>query len=153
MSRMKKVFVVFCMILGLTGMTACAKREAVSVEAFNAAMEEKGYTIQDATDQIPADYIQAISLALHDDYQIELYVFTGADAAASVFAQNKSVFEERKGNSNVEVSKDIGNYSYYSLTTGGQYYLLSRVDNTMLYVVADEKYKKEITEIIKEFGY
>ncbi len=153
MSNIKKGLTVFFTFFILMTFTACGKREALSLEEFNTIMEAEGYTITDATGQIAPKQITAISLALKDSYQIEFYVFTDADTAASVYAQNKSVFEENKPSGHVELYKNIGNYGYYSLTADGVYYLLSRVDNTMLYAVADAAYKSEINAMVKKIGY
>ena len=140
-------------ILALLCLTSCKRREAVSAEVFNGTMEKQGYVIADATNQTQADYVQAISLAQKDGYQIEFYVFSDAEAAFSVFSQNKSLFAEKEGTGSMELSKDIVNYHFYSLTSNGMYFLLSQVDNTMCYVVADAEYKAEITDIIKLLGY
>lgn len=150
---LKRKKTVLWAMIALLCLTSCKKREAVSAEVFNRTMEEQGYEIADATNQIQTEYVEAISLAQKDGYQIEFYVFSDAKAAFSVFGQNKSLFEEYKGAGSFELSKDIGNYHFYSLTTNGMYYLLSQVDNTMCYVVADAEYKAEIADIIKFLGY
>lgn len=153
MGYMKKALTVFLAVFCLMNLTACGKKEAISLDEFNTGMEAEGYTIIDATGQIAPEQITAISLALKDDYQIEFYVFTDGDTAASTYEQNKYIFEEYKSSGHVEVYKNIGNYSYYALTSDGIYYLLSRVDNTMIYVVADAEYKSEINAMVKKFGY
>ncbi len=140
-------------MIALLCLTSCGRREAISAGVFNSTMEEQGYVIVDATNQTQTEYVEAISLAQKDGYQIEFYVFSDVETAFSVFNQNKSLFEDKAGTGSIELSKDIGNYHFYSLTTNGNYYLLSQVDNTMCYVVADAEYKAEITDIIKLLGY
>lgn len=154
MKHIKKgIAVFFCVGLMMWGLTGCASKEAVSVEVFNEVMEEKGYEIIDASEQYSEDVIEAISLALCEDYQIEFYVFSDSAAAAATYNQNKSLFEEERGTASVHIAKSIGNYSYFNMSSDGIFYLLARVDNTMLYVVADADYKGEIEKIIKELGY
>ena len=64
---------------------------------------------------------------------------------AKYFYNNKNIFEREKVNSNNNYSLNLSNYFKYSLTTDSLYKVVSRIDNTLLYVNEDEKYK----EIIK----
>ena len=153
MKKTLRLPVVFFLILALFQLVACGGKTVVSLEDFNLLMEEKGYVIKDATEQIALDTIRAISLAINEDYQIEYYVFKDIGTAEAVFTQNKLLFEDNKTGGHIEQSRSYGNNSYYSLISGGNYYVLSRVDNTMIYVVADDDYKKEIADTIKELGY
>lgn len=153
MGYMKKALTMFLAVFCLIGLTACGKKEAVSLEKFNALMEEEGYTIADATGQVAPEQITAISLAMNDYYQIEFYVFTDADAAASTYVHNQNIFEGYKSGGYVDVYKNIGNYNYYALTSNGVYYLISRIDNTMIYVVADAGKSSEVNAVVKKIGY
>lgn len=153
MKHFKQIFMMLVMTAGLFGLTGCVKKEAVTVKEFNQVMEDAGAEIVDATDQLSDRVVKEISLAVFDDYQIEFYVLTNEDTASAVFFENRAIFEENKGSVSSEISKSIGNYNYYALTSGGSCYLLARVDNTMLYVVADAGDKDEITEMFKTLGY
>lgn len=134
-------------------LSGCTERKPVTEEEFQNIMGSAGFTITDATNQATGDSITAISLAIKDEYQIEFYVFTENKFAASAFIQNKSIFEGYKSGVSADVSKNIGNYAYYSLVSDGECYILARVDNTLLYAVADATYKKEITDFIQTLGY
>ncbi len=153
MKKILRLSVVFFVMLTMFSLMGCGEKTVVSLKDFNSLMEKKGYTIKDATEQITPARVQAISLAIKEDYQIEFYVFKDTRTAESVFAQNKLMFENNKSSGYIEQSRSFQNNSYYSLVSGGNFYLLSRVDHTMIYVVADADYKKEITETIKELGY
>ncbi|MGN0430917.1 MAG: hypothetical protein ACI4EQ_01005 [Lachnospiraceae bacterium] len=154
MKKLNKVIAMAMMMILLAGLTACGNRTAVSVSEFNNVLEDKGYIIEDATGQIAPESITAISLAVGDDYQIEFYEFKNNAAATAVFNENKNIFESyASGGASAEITKNIMNYSYYSVTSSGTYYMLAKIDNTMLYAVADSEYKDEIVEIVKELGY
>ena len=153
MKKIHKLVVLTVLTITLAGLTACSNRTPVSVSDFNEIMEEKGFEIVDATGQVAPESITAISIAVNEDYQIELYEMVSDATATAVFAENKDIFEGYAEGSSLTLSKSIMNYSYYSVTNDGTYYALSKVGNTMIYVVADAEYKDEISDILKELGY
>ena len=154
MKRLHKITVIVMMVMMLVGLTACSKKTAISVEEFNDTLESKGYTIEDATGQLAPDSITAISLALSDNYQIEFYEFVDDRTATAVFQENKIIFERAADSgASAEITKNLMNYNYYSASTSSTFYMLAKIDNTMLYVEADVAYKDEIVEIVKELGY
>ena len=55
-----------------------------------------------------------------------------------------------KGNATIESSKSIGNQSRYSLKANSKFKLISRIENTLIYVDAPDTYEKNIKEILKE---
>lgn len=153
MSFRGKITVFLSLFLCLIGICGCGSKQPVTVSEFNEIMEEKGFRVSDATDHVKADYVVAISLALSDDYQIEFYVFTDKDSAVSVMEQNRSVFEETGGNTASTITKNLSNYSFFSLQSDGMYRMVAQIDNTLLYAVVEENHKSEIVELVKELGY
>lgn len=153
MKKSKFAFYIFAIFIYIISLTGCAEKKPVSVDEFQNVMSNAGFTMTDVTGQASTDSITAIRLAMKDTYQIEFYIFTENKFAASAFMQNKSIFEGYKNGVSSEISKNIGNYDYYSLVSGGDCYILARVDNTLLYTVADAAYKKEITGLLEQLGY
>ena len=153
MKMRKKNICVFLLLLMIGGICGCGSKEALTVDGFNGMMQEKGFHISDVTEHVKADYVEAISLAVAEDYQIEFYVFSDSESAASVFEQNRSVFEEKSEEKGIQITKNLSNYSFFSIQESGVYRLVARIDNTMLYVVAEDVHKEEIVELIKELGY
>lgn len=74
------------------------------------------------------------------------------DQAKSAFEENKSGFEAISGGGTPK-TVSVKNYSYYTKTTSEGYYVVSRTDNTFIYVAAEAEYKKEISEIIAGLEY
>lgn len=152
--KIKKIFhILLTVILCLVYLTGCTEKKPVTVEIFNQIMTDAGFQITNATMQTTGDSISAISLAIKEEYQVEFYVFTQNKYADLAFQQNKSIFEGYVGKEKNRISKSIGEYDYYSLVTNGQCYILARVDNTLLYTVADDTYKNDIAKLIKELEY
>lgn len=148
-----KIMLLLCMLLYTCTVCGCGNKEALTVDIFYSTMDEKGFELFDVTEHVKADYVETISLAVAEDYQIEFYVFTDTESSASVWEQNRSVFEEKSGTNGIRVTKNLSNYSFFSIQEDGVYRLVARIDNTMLYVVADDVHKEEIVELVKELGY
>ena len=70
-----------------------------------------------------------------------------------MFLTNKTTFESYKSNSSTELKTTMGNYETYALTSGGYYMYVSRVDNTLLYLRVDDKYKATVKSLVEELGY
>ena len=47
----------------------------------------------------------------------------------------------------------MANFSTYTLTTNDKYKLLSRIDNTVLYIDVVKDAKSEVKELVKHLGY
>jgi len=147
------VMVILCSMLCLAG---CKEKVSIDAEDFKTAMEAKGYTIADASEQFAEyDEITKVYVAVSGDggYQIEFYETSIDDAAARLFAGNKSIFEQSAGNASANSSVSAANYSNYKLTADGYYKVLSRIDNTMIYIDAPVEYKDDIKTVLGEIGY
>ena len=135
-------------------LTACGSKTALTNDQFIEKMESAGYQIADATEQFEEGAVEAVTIAFIDDkYQIEFYVLPSKDSAVASFNSNKSDFEQMKNSGSSTGEVNIGNHNYYGLTTDEGYYVVSRVDNTMIYVNSSAEYKDEIKEVLKVLGY
>jgi len=142
------------LILSIT-ITACGfkDRTALTAEQFVAKMEAEGLEIVDAADQFEEGAVDAVYLAVGENYQIEFYVVPSVDQAVSAFNSNRADFEAAKSGASSHKSAEMKNYGYYFQTTSENYSVISRTDNTFIYVVADAAYKDEISGLISELGY
>lgn len=151
---MKKVATLFLIFLILTS-AACGLKPRTPLAAYEfvTKMEAAGFEIKDAADQFEEGEVEAAYLAVGDNYQIEFYVVPSVDQAMAAFGANKARFEAVKDSASSIKSVEGKNFSYYTLTYTDIYYVVSRTDNTFIYVVADAEYKKEISKIISDLGY
>ncbi|MBP3799703.1 MAG: hypothetical protein ILA19_01850 [Bacilli bacterium] len=156
---MKKVFkkitifaVLLCTIIVVTG---CSKK-VITAENFKNTMDSKGYNVVDVTDQFASQGTMKkgyVALQKESKYQVEFFELETEVAAESMFETNKKRFEEMKGSSSAETSVDGSNYSKYTLSTGGKFKVVTRVENTLLYLDVDKEYKDEVGTIIDNLGY
>lgn len=134
--------------------TACSgSRKALTADEFSDKMSNKDFTVSDLTDQYEKGIVEAIEIAVGENYQLEFYVLPSEKQTNLAFSENKAAFEEAKGNSSSDKSVSVGNYQYYYQTSNGKFYLVSCIDNTMLYCVTDKEYSDEVKDLAKELGY
>ena len=145
------LLMVAAVILILNGV---AKKVAIDAETFTAQAEESGYYVgHDTFTESLRDEIESIVIAVEKekDYQIEFYVFTENDIAYDVFTNNKSNFEKEGyttiGNINSEKFDSV------TITTEDEYKYISRIDNTVLFIVVDKEYKEEVESFVEKINY
>ena len=85
-------------------------------------------------------------------YQIEFIELDTDSSAKNMFASNQRIFQDTSS-SKVESSVSVANYSKYMVEVSGKYKVISRIDNTLVYVDADIKYKDDVNDLLKDLGY
>ncbi len=144
------------MLFSAAFMTGCKEKTSINAEGFKSAMEAKGFAVADASEQFAdVNEITCVYIALlgEGDHQIEFYELDSDDSARRLFAGNKNIFEQSITGNHAESSVSLANYDKYTLTNNGAFMLLSRIDNTLVYVNSPSEYKDEINSILKEIGY
>lgn len=132
------------------------EKDPITVEEFKSTMQNKGYIIIDAKEQFDEyEYIKDAYIAMTDDgeYQIEFYKMSDKENATMFYKHNKSVFESSKSSSSAQTNNDMKNYSKYTLQSDNKYMVVSRIEDTVVYVKVDSKYKEQIKNLLKEIGY
>lgn len=151
----KKILSVLLVLSMLMVLCSCSKKEALKAEDFKSSMEDLKYTITDGTSQFEKGLVNSVQLAKKDEYQIEFFVVPSIEQAQNAYKENKTNIQKAEKSSKTSSNKSVAvkNYSYYKVTTGDTYYVISRVDNTFLYAAIPVKYKSEATDTIEELGY
>ena len=75
------------------------------------------------------------------------------DYASSFFNNNKKTFEDSESSGSTETSVSVGNNEKYTLTTNGKFKVVSRIDNTVIYLNVDDNYKSSVKNVLKDLGY
>ena len=94
-----------------------------------------------------------IAISSDSTYQIEFYELSDSDYASSFFNNNKKTFEDSKSSGSAETSVSAGNNAKYTLTTNGKFKVVSRIDNTVIYLNVDDDYKSSVKDVLKDLGY
>lgn len=155
------VAVIVAVIIAAIGVFAIIKivgpKDPISAEEFKEKMEDKNFVITDANDQFigQGDIFNQIYVAYtyDDDYQIEFYDFKNDENAEKFFNKNKSIFEAEKDSTIIETNTSGSNSAKYTLTCNGEFMVVSRIANTVIFLRVDDENKSEIQDILKELGY
>ena len=126
----------------------CAARTAVSPEEFQKKAEGLSYTVQAQTPtEVGAE--KTLSAAKKDsDAQVSFIVFdTAAHAAGSYSALRKSM--PSKGGQAI----DSDAYNKFTVTNGEIYYVLIRMDNTVLNCTDSVSKQKETDDLVSALKY
>lgn len=165
MRGLKKVLLIVILSTFIFMITGCGNKngvlvnnnkKALTADGYKSKMEDKGYTVIDASDQVSQyDYVKKLYIALNADrtYQIEFTEFSDNDNAIAFFENNKKNFEDAKGDSSEYTKVKLGNYDKYTLLTNGEYNVVARIDNTTIYLNVDEEYKNDVQSTLKDLGY
>ena len=143
----KKILIILLCCIMLTG---CFSKEAISMSKFMGMSSKYNYTLGDVTNQYDSYNVREAVVSKADGYQIEFYVLETVKDANNMFNVNKNDFKKSSG---TNTSIKATNYETFKLTNDESYMYICRVDNTLLYVNTDIRYKEQIEEFIKELGY
>jgi len=120
-------------------------RTPLTAQQFQSKTEQMGYAITDATDQFEEGAAEVVLLAVKEDHQIEFFVFPSPGAAVQNYNQNVETVKQKSDTLSSYKEVNMSNYNYYIRTTSDGYYVVSRIDNTMLFSAVS----KEVTDAAK----
>ena len=157
-SVVKKLIITaaLCLVLALVCGACAQSKTAATPKDFIASAESLGLQTQDTTkDYEQFDHVVNSTSAGKTEgnaivWQADFVTATEAEKAQGMFETNKNKFDEASGNMS---STSVGNYNTYEKNGDGKFMYLCRVDNTLLYINVDEKYKDEAKKLIGTLGY
>lgn len=143
---MKKILKIFSILFFVFLLCGCSKKyEKVSYTEYREYFNSKsGYVILDKSSDYDLSVIRYLE-AGNGNVQVFFTEYQNTEDA------KKYVEDLYKGEKNFKF-KEKDNYTYVK-NLKGTYFKLYRVDNTIINVVADKKYKKEVNSILKDLGY
>lgn len=153
------IIIIALIVVGaIVGVSTLLNREkdSITAEQFRSTMEQKNYIVEDATYQFSQyDYVTQVYLVADSSYsyQIEFYELSNESNAIGFYNSNASIFQSRKGNAAVETNESGKNFSKYTLLSGGNYMVVSRINNTVIYVDVTSEYEDTVKDILDEIGY
>lgn len=155
MKSLKVILMSFICVIILFTVAGCGDKKTIAFNNFKTKMEANGYIVSDVTTQSSDNYVEKAFLALDKDskYQIEFYNLSNEDNAKQFFNSNKAIFEESKSSEAIETSESTENSAKYTLEVNGKYKVISRVDNTVIYIDANATYKSAIEAALKKIEY
>lgn len=143
-------------IVGIIFINLNKEKTSITASDFYTTMSQKEYNVQDSSNQFSEyNYVKQAYIAgsKNNSYQIEFYELEDDSYATQFYNNNKSIFESSKGTNSVESNVELKNYSKYTLSSNGKYMIVSRIDNTVIYVNVDNNYKDAVNSLLKDLGY
>ena len=119
-------------------------------------MQGLGFSIVDASAQYSQfDHINKVLLAVDPttSFQIEFYDINSDSNALGVYNTNFSTMENSRGSSSSYSTVSMGNYNRATQESNGEYWVLSRVSSTFVYVHSDVANKASINSALDTIGY
>ena len=143
-------------IVGIIFINLNKEKTSITASDFYTTMSQKEYNVQDSSNQFSEyNYVKQayIAVSKNNSYQIEFYELEDDSYATQFYNNIKSIFESSKGTNSVESNVELKNYSKYTLSSNGKYMIVSRIDNTVIYVNVDNNYKDAVNSLLKDLGY
>lgn len=150
----KIIALLLCVVLATGLMTACQKRMPQTAAGFTQIMENAGLVVRDDTQTNDEDsWLTAELYAIGENYTIEYYGFENSNDAQRAFNSNNSSLDEDYPSKTVSSQVNTSRYNYRAFTAGGEFFVLARIENTLVGCIADAEYKQEILAHIEALGY
>ena len=150
------VFLIIFAIIGSVLMLFNKEKNSISSADFDTIMTQKEFSVRDATHQFSDfGYMKQVHFAtsVDESLQIDFYETKDDESAIRFFRQKREQMELSKGNVSAQTSAEFKNNAKFTLSSNGKYKVVSRINNTVIYVSADEVNKDTIKTILKEIGY
>ena len=127
-------------------------RIALSAEEFTARMEEAGYAVEDHPVQ-PLVRFEEHLLVETDTFRVEFYVFSTEAYARAEFSGLRSLAEAQRGNSTTTGNISASNFNRFTQNSSGVYFVISRVENTIVWARTDSENRTDLNDLIRTLGY
>jgi len=146
------LLLVITLALTISACSMTKPKTVLTAEEFKTKMESAGMTVEDATGQFDEETLELLLIAYNDDYQIEFYMMDTNANAEQAFAGNMQNFDSLSGTKST-TTLNGSNFNYFSMTMGDRYAVVSRVENTFIYIDEETENKDAIKAIMDELGY
>lgn len=156
MKRIKHILFVGVGVVMISLLTGCGEKQEMTAQEFKNRMEEKGYTVEEI-DRSTTDYIYlevAYTATNEDNFcQVQFYEMTDIEHALYFFSNNKEIWQELEDSSKEAAASGYANYDRYVVTTTNNYYVLSRVGKSVLYINSGRSCEDELSDVVSSLGY
>ena len=155
MKCLKRIFTIIICFVMISFVTGCSKKK-ISIEKFNEIMKEKGYKI---SDDIKLDNeeetVKKYSIVNDPDnkYMIQFYQFDSHEDAKLVYHKMRLELYSIPVKGSTSGSIERKKYYKFVLTNDDKYYIVSVIDNTLLFAYTKVENKNELKNFVKKIGY
>ena len=150
---MKKSLIKFFVIVLISFLSCgCSNKEILSDNVFANILKKHDFELKDITSHFKEQNLNKFIIGKSlKDYQIEYIVFYDKDSALEMVGKNVNLISN---SFNITPNKILGNnFTKYTFATKYNYYIISQVENTVIYAEAPIEYMEEINAILTEMDY
>lgn len=167
--RVLSVLLALCFLCMCTG---CSNtRTPADTATLFSAVDMKKYSIYDTSGQFTSGAVVSAYKISSEDLWIEYYDLPSIEQASRAFQNNRNTFRQEvpalsetaviyKGMQETtaatpyyEDTASGSNYERYALLTEDHYYVVSRIDTTLVYISTSRKNLKAANRFLKSIGY
>ena len=152
---MKKKILLILLILTSFFLTGCMSKEVINADTFKKVLEENNYEVNDTTEsyQMQTTFKKVLIAIKEPEYiQIDFYEFEEEETAIQIYENQKMIIEGSAVSSS-HTNVEAINYDKYEQTSDGQYGVVVRVENTVVYALVHKDYKEEVQSVLEKLGY
>jgi len=144
--------VILILALAMVIIAGCSSRKtAMDAKEFADILAAEGFAVQEAASSSPlVDYYLA---AIRDDFDVDFIVSPDNDSARLIFYQMKDSAEDQKGSTSSISESNFSARARYMQKSDGQYFAMSWIENTFIYVETTDANKSAVDEILNKLGY
>ena len=154
--KIKSLFLIFCLLFCLVGCSSYATGEALTTDSFTTIVYENvdNVEIKNVLDDFKNTKGVTTAIGLSESGYIVQFVVFDSMAEAKDFANSSGVMLE-SASKQLKDKKSVSNGNFYKfeLETEDSYYLITCVDNTVLYINGTTNNIDFLKDLSKELGY
>lgn len=149
-----KLFAVVLVLMTLVSVLASctSERKPQDADGFSKVMENNGFEVHDVSLGLDPTITSQI-FALKEEYQVEYYKFTDNEVCRETFDKIKEEMNDNNPVKTLSTDIDMDNYGYFDFNAGENYFIMARVENTLIYCTANKDNRNDIIGIFKTLGY
>jgi hypothetical protein len=142
-------------LLVLFMLFSSGSRVPLTAEEFTLHMEEAGFVVEDMAYRLEEDSIMESALLVSTEYfRIEFAVFySDAHARMAHNANRRALDAVRQGGMASTTEVSMPRFSRFTQTFGGQYVVISRIENTFVFAITDSVNRADLNEVLRMIGY
>ena len=149
---MKKIKVLLLFIVSILLISGCVKeKESIDQSSFSDIMKNQGLTVYDDSDSF--DYVEAAYVATTKDIKVVYIKGKKKTDIEGTFIDQCNNIYKRALEGYKDSQKSGSNWSTLKLTDSENYYFISLVDNTYIYIEGSIDKENKIERIIDELKY
>lgn len=136
------------------------KHIPITSEKFKSYIGQHEFNVYDALNYIPnSTFRDGIKVGYltekndNKDFQVNFFEFK--DEAYTMYAYYDEIISIEKNNNGefTETNENISNYSKYTAFSNGYYYVMIKIDNTIIFTKIEKDNKEVVDNLLQELGY